>query len=177
MTADYRIYCEGRLAVTLAGDLAMRRALQGSAPGWRRLRSGKELTAFHEAGHAVVAEAIGFHVHRVFIVPAVTGSSVFGGACTSTFDPKCLHESKGEPALDRSLPSDRQTAARLCLALCATPSWKSALQQYRIWKANVRALVERHWFAITGLAEELQRRGDLNRADLAGILSHSIRPA
>jgi hypothetical protein len=176
MDADYQQYCEGRMALTLAGNLAMRRAVQGSTPGWRRVRTCRELIALHEAGHAVIAAAVGFHVHRVFIVSvAESNRSGFAGCCVATFRPE---EAPGDdlPPIQK-MRSDRHVAADLCwhLALLAgdAASWRAALKQYRLWLAKVRDLIERHWLAIMNLAEQLERREDLSGAEVAGILDHS----
>jgi hypothetical protein len=52
----------------LAGKAAERRALQGSAPGWRRWRMPEELRAIHEAGHAIAQWARGDFVWKLSIM-------------------------------------------------------------------------------------------------------------
>ncbi len=167
--ADYRKFCEGRLAISLAGNIAMERATRGSGPGWRRLRSDKELTAFHEAGHAVVATATEFFVQRVYVVQSPEPRMPLG-VCVSTFVPDY------QPRSDVQTPVLRDTkiAGGLCWALGGdAPTWKSALAVYRAFRGKVRQMVDQHWLAIIDLAEEIERRGDLNRAEVAGILAHN----
>jgi Zn-dependent protease with chaperone function len=181
--SDYRTYCEGRLAIALAGGLASERSLQGSGPGWRRLRSQKELVSFHEAGHALVASAMDFSVHTVFIIPVSEPGGVegFAGACVSGF---ASDDSPKAPQMHpRDMVRDSRTAAKLCLDLAwldtlsvkagTSATWKDALGYYRKAKARAREIINRHWFALIALAEGLERRGNLNRAEVAGILAHN----
>ncbi|MBZ5586749.1 MAG: hypothetical protein LAQ30_32095, partial [Acidobacteriia bacterium] len=59
---------EASVVVYLAGNAAERRALQGSAPGWRRWRTPEELRAIHEAGHAIAQWARGDFVWKLSIM-------------------------------------------------------------------------------------------------------------
>jgi hypothetical protein len=45
----------------LAGRIAAELCTEGSEPGWKRSRSNFEKTAFHEAGHCVLARINGRH--------------------------------------------------------------------------------------------------------------------
>src|SRR5450759_1974083 len=66
---ETRRWAERQVLVSLAGNSAARRAVQGSGPEWRRMRPKEELAAFHEAGHAVVAHLLGLCVWELSIVP------------------------------------------------------------------------------------------------------------
>lgn len=59
---------EASVVVYLAGNAAERRALKGSAPGWRRWRMPEELRALHEAGHAIAQLARGNCVWKLSII-------------------------------------------------------------------------------------------------------------
>lgn len=182
--AKYRQFCEGRLAITLAGGLAAQRAQQGSAPGWRRPRSLRELVAFHEGGHAVVAAAVAFHVHRVYLVAAESGVAGISGACVSSPSPEDPLNG-AEPQHPRDLVCDRRKAAEICIEIARVdslllgitpdgePLWKRALGYYRRAKDAARAIIEDHWYALIDLAEELQRSGDMKRADVVAILARA----
>jgi hypothetical protein len=72
--------------VYFAGTAAERRALRGSAPGWRRHRSKLELRAHHEAAHGACGHVHNQFVHRLTIVEDPTvklhGNLIAGGrAC------------------------------------------------------------------------------------------------
>ena len=57
------------LRMLLSGRVAVRLALRGSEPGWRRFRSAQELRAYHEVGHCVSALCSGRHVYELTITP------------------------------------------------------------------------------------------------------------
>ena len=59
---------EASVVVYLAGNAAERRALQGSAPGWRRWRTPEKLRALHEAGHAIAQWVRGDCVWKLSII-------------------------------------------------------------------------------------------------------------
>ncbi|MGI9073361.1 MAG: hypothetical protein ACR2JB_19095 [Bryobacteraceae bacterium] len=61
--ADPRGKLHAEALMVVAGRLAEKRALRGSEPGWVRLLSLEQRTAYHESGHAVVAAACGLYVH------------------------------------------------------------------------------------------------------------------
>ncbi|HTX35410.1 MAG TPA: hypothetical protein VME43_10320 [Bryobacteraceae bacterium] len=171
--AKYIARQEADVVFHLAGNAAARRALQGSEPGWRRLRSGDELRAFHEAGHAVAIWAAGGHPWWLSIVADETvriGKTGFeGGVCWGGGSPlppgPCPRPARAE--------SDLRKAAGVCLALCLFEGafgWRPALRIARRLRASTRALVENHWWRVVVLADELMRRRVLDHEAIAKLL-------
>jgi hypothetical protein len=164
---------ETAVTIYLAGNAAVRRALRGSTPGWRVLRTPEELRSFHEAGHGVLQYLHGQHVWRLSIIinrGVRVGDGVSGGFAAAG--------DTTEPPADWAPPSgavenDVQRAARACLVLSNFEppyGWRSALRIAHRLRAQTRDLVHRHWPLVARLAAELAEHGELNHLQIARIL-------
>jgi hypothetical protein len=169
---------EASILISLAGKAAERRSLQGSDPGWRRLRSAEELIAFHEAGHAVVARAVGWHTYEINMRPD-NGQRVETGAvvlayCSSGFtaDPPPSNLQSGSPAAakgSRNLWSDRHKAAYF--ALLEKGDWRRAYRYLSELRLIADALVDANWLQVRCLAQELERCPLMGRVRIYQILA------
>lgn len=163
-----RAWAEKRVIIALAGSIAQRRAHQGSAAGWKRMLSPEQSTCFHEAGHAVVAHALGWHAYELTLEPdpaltVETGASV-SAYCSTGTKPECPGGAKTTGVMN----SDRRTAAMFCVVIGG--DWKGALRCLRALRATAAELVERNWLSIGYLAFELERCRTLNQDRIAVIL-------
>jgi hypothetical protein len=174
-------WAEHTLVILLAGRAAQRLALRGSEAGWRRMRRRLELTAFHEAGHGVVAAACGRTVYELTIVPdpfCEMGKNLMsGGSCReglSLIDPK--PPSEATLATKTTGETDSYRIARMgvmCFAGGVSPKWKLALKVIRQFRKRTEGLLEANWPWVQKLAEELERRKTLNQSEIAAILSRA----
>ena len=165
-----RIRAENNVVMLLAGSLAARRSLQGSEPGWRRLRAQEELVCFHEAGHVLVFHLNGEHVYEATAIPNSLKKTL--GYCRGGESPEPPEFDDTKPG-----PTDIQSAAGLCLALSLLESnwresnWRSAIQIYHRLRQRAASLVEEHWPAVCLLAGELMFHKRLDQRQLTAILS------
>lgn len=159
--------------VHLAGKAAERRALQGSAPGWRRWRTPEELRAHHEAGHAIAQWARGDFVWKLSIMvdknTRVGKSGYLAGFSSAGVTPA----PPGPIEFPARVDCDLRNAAGDCmmLSLCEPPyGWRGAVRAAHRLRARTRDLVEQHWPLIAALAGELVRHQELDRAQIEAIL-------
>ena len=171
---------EASVVVYLAGNAAERRALQGSAPGWRRWRTPEELRAIHEAGHAIAQWARGDFVWKLSIMVdknvRVGKSGYMGGFSSAGITP----EPPGRIEFPARVDCDLRNAASDCmrLSLCEPPyGWRGAVRVAHRLQARTRDLIEQHWLLVELLAGELVRRQELNQAQIEAILARAPRPA
>jgi hypothetical protein len=165
---------EADVVISFAGKMAERRALQGSAPGWRRWRDRDELRAFHEAGHAIAQRAAGRYLWRLSILTnknvRVGMAGTLGGYASAGFTP----EPPGPEELPERLDCDLRSAARACqiLSLCEQPhGWRGALRAARRLRERSRNIIEQHWQLVVLLAGELHRRQELDRGQIESVLN------
>jgi hypothetical protein len=170
---DPRMYFEQHVVRMMAGLSAERRALQGSEPGWVRRRTRDELRAYHEAGHATAAWVFGLYTYKLSIVrqPSVKvgRTGIVGGFAHSGERP----EAPTDYTLPAEMETDLRRAAHDCLALSLVdPSygWRSAVRISHRLRAQTRALVDRHWYQIIALADELAKRKELGQAEIECVL-------
>jgi hypothetical protein len=167
---------EASVVVYLAGNAAERRALQGSALGWRRWRTPEELRAHHEAGHAIAEVARGCYPWKLSIIAnrgvRIGKSGFLGGYSSAGTTP----EPPGAIKLPAQMDCDLRLAARACqmLSLCEPPyGWRGAIRVAHRLQARTGDFVEQHWHLIALLAGELVRHEELEQAQIEAIL----RPA
>ena len=136
---------EASVVVYLAGNAAERRALQGSAPGWRRWRTPEELRVLHEAGHAIAQWARGDCVWKLSIIVdknvRIGKSGFLGGYSCAGITPL----PPGPVELPARMECDLRQAARVCqtLSLCEPPyGWRGAVRVAHRLKARTRDLIE-----------------------------------
>jgi hypothetical protein len=161
-----------QVIVSLAGDIAERRAVWSSERGWRRILEPSQQLSFHEAGHCCVARALGWHVYQASIDPAPelksdTGAPVNAYACTG---PNPRPSSTSAPTAVTC--GDRRLVALLCLAHAG--GWRAALGCYRALRSAATDLVERNWRDIRLLAYELERCRRLDQDRIAEILGRPV---
>ncbi len=166
---------EASVVVYLAGNAAERRALQGSAPGWRRWRTPEELRALHEAGHAIAQWARGDCVWKLSIIIGknvrIGKSGFLGGYSSAGITPL----PPGPIELPARMECDLRQGARVCqmLSLWESPyGWRGALRVARRLQARTRDLIEQHWYLVEMLAGELVRRQELDREQIEYLLRH-----
>lgn len=169
--SDTRQLLEADVLRTLAGPIAERRAMDGGG-GFRRWLSWDQSCAYHEAGHLVIAWALGFHPWQASIKPDPTvkiGAGFVGGFASAGITK--------EPVLDlppgSKLETDRQSVARTCLVLALREEkrgWRGAVRVMNRLRLQARDLVEQYWAGITILAIALQQHGELDRAQIERIL-------
>jgi hypothetical protein len=159
--------------IYLAGNIAVRRALRGSEPGWRRMLTQREMRAFHESGHVLLQYLHGQFVWRVSIAIDAgvrVGDGISGGFTDAGSTP--------EPPADWAPPSgaretDVQRAARACLVLSNFEppyGWRSALRAAHRLRAETCRLIDAYWPYVSRLASELAERGELSGAEVEAIL-------
>jgi len=175
-TAHVIVDLEASVVVYLAGNAAERRALQGSAPGWRRWRTPEELRAFHEAGHAIAQWARGDCVWKLSIIVdknvRVGKFGYLGGYSSAGITP----EPPGPIELPPRLDCDLRRAARTCqmLSLWEPPyGWRGAVRVGHRLRERTRELVDQHWHLIEALGGELARRQELDQAQIDAILKRA----
>ena len=158
---------ERRVIVSLAGSIGERRTVEPDSLGWRRVVSRAQSTCIHEAAHAVVARALGWHVYELNLDPDPslrdqTGAPVMAYASTG----RKPERSKAPP--DGVINSDRRTAALLCFARAG--DWKGAVRLIHEFRAAAADLIERNWLMVTCLASELEFHRRLDQGHIARIL-------
>ena len=168
--------------ITLAGPAGERRAHRGSEAGWRRHRGPSEVLALHEAGHVVVARALGQNVLFVSINPNPSVLTADGRCYAAGFmmhsQLPTIPEGWQPPA---TLTTDRHHAAELAAVLAPLPAgWRSTLQTVRRLKHEAEALVEQYWSEVCVVARELLLHGELTQEQiesLCGPWSTPYQPA
>jgi ATP-dependent Zn protease len=148
----------------LAGPAAQKRARRGSAPGWVRNRSPRELVAFHEAGHCVVAAALSQIVFSVSIVPDAES----GGRCNTggseeagLKEPKAgIHDHTAAVGYAYLLLSDGLPG----------PGWRSVLAMVRRMRRQAEEIIEANWLYVIAVAEALQRNKELDRSQIERLI-------
>lgn len=178
-------FVETELLVVLAGRCAEKLALQGE-PGWRRMRSAAELTAWHEAGHGLVAACRGRTVYELSTMPnpwcEVEGRPgyIAGAYCRQGegLDP---HPPKETRVTRFKAEPDERCAVRIAAILAIgtddpprlKPSWRAVLRIVREYQRLSSALLATNWILLLKLACELERRRYLDQSDIAAILGPS----
>jgi hypothetical protein len=179
-TLTGRIHIKETIIIMLAGNVAGRRCLQGSAPGFRVPRSWDARKAYHEAGHTVVRHLFGRRNwgSDIIEIPGVRGGVSWGAPASA---PEA--SAPGPVSLARS-DSDIVSAAKLCHCLAFsevlsagssdfTDIWKRSLGIYRKLKAQTRELVETHWQEIGMVAQALLQHQALDGAAIEAVLSRA----
>jgi hypothetical protein len=140
----------------------------------------RQFTAYHEAGHAVVAYRLGIEVRRVSVVPEGHGNagyceygSVFGGENLDRVIQISLAGAAAQQRFNRR--SFRRWHARRdydrALGLSRYVAGASGERDYFNYQMRVtRRLVERHWPDIVSVALALLRDDVLDRAAVIGLL-------
>ena len=150
-------------------------------------QQARRLTAFHEAGHAVVGVALGFRIDRVTIVPEVVPDGTYFG--------RCLLDWGGDWSIERANDDDLEGlviflyAGAIAMRLVDPDAEDDiyddadALEisnrvSYFVSSLNMRQkagqLVKRNAEAIAKLADELLRRGTLDGAEVQGIIRRPL---
>jgi hypothetical protein len=166
--AEAIAYGQAEVIVRLAGRAAERRSLEGGRDGWSRFRSFEEIKAYHEAGHAVLLTALrGSTVLYVDILsrPELKrGGLCIAGHAGVDYTPEQLREDR-----DRKSPSDYKVAVQMCFLL-APSDWRATLRVAKALRAETDRLVDAHWRSISSLANELAKRGAMNREEIEPFL-------
>jgi hypothetical protein len=168
MTDFERSWAE-RGMIGVAGSISLRYARS------RRYVARHEQVAIHEAGHAIVALAVGDHLHHLTIVPkphlmTEDGRQYTVGSCVSSKSPVL----KGTLAqLDRRSPKTDVTAV-IQMAILLTELTPDEPAKCFRWLRTIRALralskgvIEDNWPFIDSLAIELVRKQDMGQAEIS----------
>jgi len=165
-----RTRLENDVVVAFAGKAAERRAKQRDHAGWLRMRSPDELTALHEAGHAIAARIVGRTVLELSVIPqpaVPVGRTYLAGFCKHGDAPD---ENPVEEHFCH-LETDSKRAAQLCMILSdPMMSWKPALRTARELRERARTLVEMHWRIISILGGALAFHKHLRQDEIGSIL-------
>ena len=167
---------EASVVVHLAGKAAERRALQGSAPGWRRWRTPEELLAHHEAGHAIAQWARGDFVWKLSIIADKSVRVGNLGYLAGFSSAGVTLAPPGPIEFPARVDCDLRNAASDCmmLSLCEPPyGWRGAVRVAHRLRARTRELVDQHWHLIEALGGELVRRQELDQAQIEAILTRT----
>jgi hypothetical protein len=154
--------------IDLAGRAAQRRAQRPDAEGWCRWPSLHESVCFHEAGHAIVAAALGrFPQWAIAAKPEISrGRVVFNGRAHIGNSPEQGAETVPTLEGNALLESDFTKAARFCKFM----SERGWLSYMRTLYQRADAILEAHWPAVKILAIELREKGTVHRPDIEDIM-------
>jgi len=151
-------YVVPNIMITLAGHCAVARARRPDRHGWRRQMDWHELICIHEAGHTVVAVAVGHHQNG-----AAVEKTENGGRGIAEHSPAMLPEDSPDyptfEEFDKLLPDLRKATAYAQLAV-GTVGWLRYLRG--LW-LRTDSILERHWLATKLLASELRATGTVRR--------------
>lgn len=149
---------ELEVAIDLAGESAACRALRGASSEWHRPPTERQMTAHHEAGHLVVAEALG----RFAIWGVITPE---GGRAYST---ETLEEGADiQPDYGPGGRSDGDKIGCYCEVMADDDEARESLRESL--RAQVDAIVEKYWPAIEKVADILDREGVILRPEILRI--------
>lgn len=175
---------EREVIVALAGSASARRSLRGGAPGWTRFRSSGELVALHEAGHAVIARAVGLHVQSATIIPRPVDSGMIFGSVIISRQASASNDPPDEGSSDLCLlissaaadGNDLTQAVRNASILVpfTKPRWRQILATVRRLRAIADELIDSNWPAIEALGAELGRQGTLSGSACAGTVDRCM---
>jgi hypothetical protein len=161
--------------LTYAGQVARRRARQGSSPGWRRPRTVEEVRAFEECAHGTIAHLCGLWVNEVSIVPnpriTVGRTMIRGGVCSISSAPP--DGPQNPTAADAGHTVNDFTRIARCagiLALAEPPerfNWRRVLRICRGLRRDAETLVIWSWPIIVSFSDELVRLGVMDQQQVA----------
>jgi len=155
--------------ISLAGYAGARRAFQGSAPGWRRERTPRQITAHHEAAHAIVSALLGMGVAHLDVLERLDLHRI--GVCVRTHLPgEDVPMERLAERLDVRSELDYRSASKWCYLMAPSHDWRGALGVARELRRRTRGLVDAHWYRVTALAAELERRGTMSASEIAPFL-------
>lgn len=170
-------WIQREVLVALAGPSAQRKARQTLAPlSWELEK------AMHEAGHSVIALKLDLFPWEVSIIPdreIKIGKNGYHqeGLARYGYVPRdeVPIETKTEDLSKsrRVQESDRRTAARYCLVLGQSCSWRDGMRTYRKLRANTDQLVNKYWIQIVALGGELRRHWILDDSDIREIIAQA----
>lgn len=152
---------------TMAGPIAERRARRPDKEGWKRLISEDRRRAIHEAGHCIAGEALHQFAVELSILSnperrSTDGRYISGGFCA--FGP----EQEAETPESNVFVTDGQFIVGVVrlLAPCG-PNRRTAIRQtFKQMRHVAEQIIVENWLLILALANELQRRKHMNRAEI-----------
>lgn len=160
-----------------AGTIGEIRAMVGSEPGWRRVRSRAELTAIHEGCHAVVSYALGQtpYLATVAASPRAHGA-VFYAPPADSAEPWAGVDAGSLATDGQSVRRTVRVLAKYAGIYLGDPARsRRPLVVLRALRAETVRLVEDNWYLITYLAVELLKHKTLSRDEIAAIVAPHVR--
>ncbi len=145
--------------IFVAGPIASRRCLQGSAPGWRRVRSRGEIIAFHEAAHAIAATALNRTAWLATIIPV---PGVNSGHVRLTDPATHTNPWDGPKYTDATVTREKVRALSL--------TGERPLSVIRRLRAEAVRLIEEYWPLISYMASELLKRETMDGEQIAAVM-------
>jgi len=159
MSEEWReSYAVPHIMITLAGHCAVARARRPDRDGWRRPMDRNELVCIHEAGHTVVAVAVGHHQNGATVEKTENGCRGIAEHSPAML-PDGVPDHPSFEDFDKLLPDLRKATAYAQLAV-GTVGW---LEYLRTLWLRTDSILERHWLATKTLASELRDRGVVRR--------------
>jgi len=130
------------------------------ADGWKPWHDPRENVAFHEAGHAIVMYLLGTRPPAVAAL--VQTAETYGGFVSEAPEPPPAWPGR----------SDRQQIIERLkvFALVGPGDWRTLRGVVRRLSDQTRALVVANWTTVSAVAARLLDRGELDGAELAGII-------
>lgn len=172
---EYERFAFNWAVLCVAGPLGEARARRPKADGWQSLLSEERATAIHEASHAIAAEAVGRYAIELSIVPneacrTPDGRYYLRGSC---------HWGSSDDDTDRPEPGSvcvRDCSKIAGLAWLLTPythapRWKAVRNTVRQFRQVAESILAEHWLLILALANELERRKHMNRAEIKNYVA------
>jgi hypothetical protein len=168
------LWAQREVLVALAGPSAQRKARQTLAPlSWELEKS------YHEAGHSLIALKLQMFVWEVSIIPDreskigkngnhQEGLTRYGYVRRDEVPIETKTEELSKPR--RVQESDHRIAARYCLLLGQSCSWRDGVRTYHQLRARADELVDKYWIQIVALGGELRRHWILDEIQIREII-------
>lgn len=149
-----------------AGRAAEARARRSDRERWRRRLDNRERTALHEAGHLIVAVAVGDNQNGAAIEMVEKGRYRGIAEQWQATLPDGVSDHPTFDGFDELMPDFRKATSYAMLAV-GMRGWLAYLRT--LWQ-RADAILEEHWLATKMLASELQMTGMVRRDRAREIL-------
>jgi hypothetical protein len=168
---DSRLYAAHTIMLAMAGDIAADLAMHRRSPTrgclWRMSRA--ETTAYHEAGHAVMAVATGRYCYRLNIRERAIDGAVVPGSCWSGYLPAAvaLVETRAVP--------DEVVSHDYAALLCGEDDSASVAATIKPIRAKARRILWANFRCLEILARGLLAQETLEQSEIEQICEKHMR--